>query len=390
MLADGLGSVRQELVGTEIAYVVTNDPFGGMLATQGASGTTYGYTGEQEDSGSGLLYLRARYYSHELKVFLSIDPFSGYLSRPSTQHGYLYVSNNVVNKVDPSGLCEEMGDDACWSYAEYVYTNYFVDWGWLSGLTIQQMKDYQQGRYFQRRGAPPKYIGEPDPPGVVSFGKHVGQPAGPWRNSAPDFDYFSCFMNPGSLPEPPSTFDQYFNPDPRQIPSAHAIGYSGSVEIPLLITSYEVNIAIELVWDDDEIMFFAAPGGDLSIGPGGTLDEVKNTRNGTKAIGSTFYMAQIFNTENLKTDYAGPFDVRSFTASAGHGLMIADAYTPGEGAMEPIRRPSPYSLIAGYTSGYALTYNVGRSYYYPLPPDPPYPGYRYLTPIENQEYSKYR
>ncbi|MCA9923643.1 MAG: VCBS repeat-containing protein [Anaerolineales bacterium] len=103
MLADGLGSVRQELVGTEIAYVVTNDPFGGMLAMQGESGTTYGYTGEQEDSGSGLIYLRARYYDPALKVFLSRDPFSGWDRVPASQNGYSYAHNNPVNYTDPTG-----------------------------------------------------------------------------------------------------------------------------------------------------------------------------------------------------------------------------------------------------------------------------------------------
>lgn len=284
-----------------------------------------------------------------------------------------------------------MGDDACWGYAEYIYTNYFVDWGWLSGLTIQQMKDYEQGMYFQRRWAPPKYIGEPDPLSIVSFGKFVGQSAGPWRNSAPDFDYFSCFMTPGSLAEPPSTFDKYSNPDPRQIPSAHAIGYSGSIEwLPLIILNAEVNIAFELVWDNNEILFFVAPGKDVSGGYNNTFEELKRSHDGFKAIGSTFYLAQIFNTENLREDYAGQFDIRSYTVSAGHGVMIGDAYTPGEGDVQPLNRNSPYSLIFGYSPGLALTYNQGDNFYVPIvlpdEPYPPYPANHYL-PLGNQEQS---
>ena len=47
-------------------------------AASAPGGTLYGFTGEQEDEGTGLLYLRARYYSHELKVFRSRDHNSGY------------------------------------------------------------------------------------------------------------------------------------------------------------------------------------------------------------------------------------------------------------------------------------------------------------------------
>jgi len=53
--------------------------------------------------------------------FMSHDPYPGWLGRPSTQHGYSYVSNNPVNKTDPSGLCEEVGDEACWSLAERLW-----------------------------------------------------------------------------------------------------------------------------------------------------------------------------------------------------------------------------------------------------------------------------
>ena len=40
----------------------TYSPYGEVLEQVGTSGTVYGFTAEQEDGATGLLYLRARYY----------------------------------------------------------------------------------------------------------------------------------------------------------------------------------------------------------------------------------------------------------------------------------------------------------------------------------------
>jgi RHS repeat-associated protein len=103
LLADGLGSVRVEMVGSTIAGATTYEPYGKLLARSGDSGTVYGYTGEQHDAATGLVYLRARYYNPNLKVFMSRDPFPGWQTVPASQHGYSYVHNNPVNLTDPSG-----------------------------------------------------------------------------------------------------------------------------------------------------------------------------------------------------------------------------------------------------------------------------------------------
>jgi hypothetical protein len=57
-----LGSVRVEMVGGAIDSATTYEPYGKLLARSGASGTVYGYTDEQHDAATGLVYLRARYY----------------------------------------------------------------------------------------------------------------------------------------------------------------------------------------------------------------------------------------------------------------------------------------------------------------------------------------
>ena len=76
LLTDGLGSVRTEMVWSTVESITTYEPYGKLLAHTGASGTVYGYTGEQFDDASGLTYLRARYYNPlYIPVFIQ-GPFS--------------------------------------------------------------------------------------------------------------------------------------------------------------------------------------------------------------------------------------------------------------------------------------------------------------------------
>jgi RHS repeat-associated protein len=103
LLADGLGSVRTELVSGTVEAVTTYSPYGNLLAHTGSIGTVYGFTGEQADAATNLIYLRARYYSPSLKTFMSRDPWQGTGWRPETLSYYVYVANNPVLHADPSG-----------------------------------------------------------------------------------------------------------------------------------------------------------------------------------------------------------------------------------------------------------------------------------------------
>jgi RHS repeat-associated protein len=103
-LADGLGSVRTEVVSDKVEAVNTYSPYGNLLAQTGDSGTVYGFTGEQYDSAADLLFLRARYYNTYLNRFLSVDPIVSYLVDPQDLNPYSYVRNDPINNVDPTGL----------------------------------------------------------------------------------------------------------------------------------------------------------------------------------------------------------------------------------------------------------------------------------------------
>ena len=102
---DGLGSVRQLTdASAEVTLLQSYDPFGNLVAQSGPGSSGFGYTGEQEDANTGLVFLRARYYDPSTGRFVSRDPFSGYLQRPQTQNLYAYVTNNPVNYLDPTGF----------------------------------------------------------------------------------------------------------------------------------------------------------------------------------------------------------------------------------------------------------------------------------------------
>jgi RHS repeat-associated protein len=61
--------------------------------------TAYGYAGEYTDAASGMVYLRARYYSPYLNQFIQPDPIL-----PANGDRYSYVGNNPINYIDPTGM----------------------------------------------------------------------------------------------------------------------------------------------------------------------------------------------------------------------------------------------------------------------------------------------
>lgn len=153
-LADGLGSVRVEVVDGVVTNISTYSPYGKLIAQIGWFGTTYGFAGEQYDQMTQLVYLRARYYNPYINQFQSRDPFHGYSKLPQTQNGYSYVSNNPINRVDPSGLCEEyLPDESCWSLYEEIIRRFpsANDKSYLYNLELRPLKDLPYSRLLAIR-----------------------------------------------------------------------------------------------------------------------------------------------------------------------------------------------------------------------------------------------
>ena len=87
-------------------------PFGQQYAaesyeeTNKAFTTPFGYNGRDGviTDPNGLIYMRARYYSPELRRFVSKDPLRGDISDLGSLNRYAYVGGDPVNLIDPSGM----------------------------------------------------------------------------------------------------------------------------------------------------------------------------------------------------------------------------------------------------------------------------------------------
>ncbi len=78
--------------------------FGETVAQTGTTTNSYRYTAQQHDELTDLYYLRARYYSPGLGRFLSRDTWHLDMQNPVEWNRYVYVANNPVKFIDPSGL----------------------------------------------------------------------------------------------------------------------------------------------------------------------------------------------------------------------------------------------------------------------------------------------
>jgi RHS repeat-associated protein len=104
-ITDALGSVRQLTNGQgEVTLVNAYEPFGSVSQSAGSAQTSYGFTGEFTDA-SGLVNLRARYYSPQTGRFFTPDPFGGNVVYPASLNPYTYGYDNPVLYTDPSGEC---------------------------------------------------------------------------------------------------------------------------------------------------------------------------------------------------------------------------------------------------------------------------------------------
>ena len=102
---DGLGSTRAL---TDISGLLTDayayEAFGEIIKQLGNTQNSYLFAGEQRDPNLGLDYLRSRYLDINTGRFYGRDSFEGFLTVPYSLQSYIYVNNNSVNLIDPSGF----------------------------------------------------------------------------------------------------------------------------------------------------------------------------------------------------------------------------------------------------------------------------------------------
>ena len=114
-LGDALGSVRQLVDASDtVTLAQSYEPYGSILNSAGVNSTFFQFTGEQLD-GTGLAYVRARYYAPYLNQWIQPDTIIPDFRNPQSINSYSYVNNNPINFTDPSGLtpCEFSGAKYC-------------------------------------------------------------------------------------------------------------------------------------------------------------------------------------------------------------------------------------------------------------------------------------
>lgn len=115
-LGDALGSVRQMVDSSgEITLTKSYEPYGKVVSSLGNDSSAYGYTGEMQDASTGMVYLRSRFYSSQTGRFITKDIWQGDYFTPQSINGWLYVLDNPILYIDPSGhiSCKDPDSPEC-------------------------------------------------------------------------------------------------------------------------------------------------------------------------------------------------------------------------------------------------------------------------------------
>jgi RHS repeat-associated protein len=175
--ADGFGSTRYL---TNAAGTITDridyDAFGTEIHREGDTDVEHLYRGEQYDANLGYYYLRARYYAPAKGRFTTMDTFPALNGDPATLHRYVFVGNEPIGRIDPSGLIftsafgyavEERVEQA------YESINPFdvVDYGrWWFGLK-PDIQNHTKLRFMEIKPLSPSGIAK----GVAQIKEYVQQ-----------------------------------------------------------------------------------------------------------------------------------------------------------------------------------------------------------------------
>ena len=148
---------------TELRYY----PWGAPRYTVGATPTSYNFTGQRRDSGSGLLYYGARWYDPAVGRFISADTLVPNPGNPQGLNRYAYALDNPLRFSDPTGRFSEdeimkyLGvktwDDVLAMFGEEG--RFAGMWGWLETLRQAELGDQIM---FWQNGSGPFNAHQPD------------------------------------------------------------------------------------------------------------------------------------------------------------------------------------------------------------------------------------
>ena len=104
------------------------DTCGNLVSRTGTTVVIFLYNGRDGvvTDDNGLIYMRARYYSPELRRFINADIIAGEIFNAVTLNRYAYANGNPVSNIDPFGLSAERGNSSVemgfdWSVFDYNF-----------------------------------------------------------------------------------------------------------------------------------------------------------------------------------------------------------------------------------------------------------------------------
>jgi RHS repeat-associated protein len=128
-LSDHLGSTT--LLVNESGLEVERTEYFPYGQVQSGGLEKYGFTGQENDIDTGLMYYGARYYSPEYRIFIQPDTLLPDPYNPQALNRYAYALNNPVKYTDPSGHIPQVAAAlvgaglvllTAWSYYDLVQT----------------------------------------------------------------------------------------------------------------------------------------------------------------------------------------------------------------------------------------------------------------------------
>jgi RHS repeat-associated protein len=121
-LSDHLGSTT--LLVNESGLEVERTEYFPYGQVQSGGLEKYGFTGQENDADTELMYYGARYYSPEYRVFVQPDSMLPDPYNPQALNRYAYVLNNPVKYTDPSGNFVQL------IVAGVKVVSTVIDYGW--------------------------------------------------------------------------------------------------------------------------------------------------------------------------------------------------------------------------------------------------------------------
>ncbi|MBQ7935822.1 MAG: hypothetical protein IJ333_05680, partial [Clostridia bacterium] len=144
------------------------DTYGKVASRTGTTTTPFLYNGRDGvmTESNGLYYMRARYYSPDLRRFINADIIPGELSNAVTLNRYAYANANPAMLIDPLGLSADgetldilqyLSIDDLQKFAE-IYQGFGYGGLNLSELTIESLYSYM--KYAIQNSPRPNNIGK--------------------------------------------------------------------------------------------------------------------------------------------------------------------------------------------------------------------------------------